>query len=306
MFYMGIFDIFKRKNNHKQKKYIFERELFKWNLENKSIFQDEYRLYELSCCPYCGVISDNKIDTSKKCTSCKEKIVVRTNKQDHRKLLLTEKRAKEFDKMDEKRKEILFMEKQMNALSTMFPNYMYKFYETYNKTPDMSARDYTFSFENWLTCEIDRKTYHRYMKYYKSNSKDKIIECDEAIWYFKKASNVLRLQAKLVEYKNKDDVLLESIVSLLYRDMTIAHLPYLHWPDRPFSKSTYYADAETNAMPLLIDYMEKHKLKIEDMEGRFMERAHPFIINIISKEKVWPMIVDAYYHYLKLKATGEY
>ena len=47
---------------------------------------------------------------------------------------------------------------------------------------------------------------------------------------------------KNVKYKNKDDVLLESIVSLLYREMSIAHLPYLHWPDRPFSKETYYAD----------------------------------------------------------------
>ena len=189
---MWIFDIFKNKN--KPKRHIFERELSKWTIENQSIFQEEYRLYELNCCPYCGVIADKKIDSSKKCTSCKEKIVVRTNKKNHRKLLLTEKRAKEFDKMDEKRKEIVFMEKHMNALSSMFPNYMYKFYETYNKTPDMSARDYTFSFENWLSCEIDRKTFYRYMKYYKSN------------------------------------------------EMSIAHLPYLHWPDRPFSKETYYAD----------------------------------------------------------------
>ncbi len=301
---MWIFDIFKNKN--KSKRHIFERELSKWIIENQSIFQDEYRLYELNCCPYCGVIADKKIDSSKKCTSCKEKIIVRTNKKNNRKLLLTDKRAKEFDKMNEKRKEIVFMEKQMNALSSMFPNYMYKFYETYNKTTDMSARDYTFSFENWLSCELDRKTYHRYMKYYKSNSRDKIIECDKAIWDFKRISNVLRLRAKLIEYENKDDILLESIVSLLYRDMAIAHLPYLHWPDRHFSKTTYYADAETNAMPLLIDYMEKHNLKIEDMESSFMERAHPFIINIISKEKAWPMIVDAYNHYLKLKATGKY
>ena len=144
------------------------------------------------------------------------------------------------------------------------------------------------------------------MKYYKSNSRDKIIECDEAILDFKKASNVLRLQAELIKYKNKDDVLLESIVSLLYREMSIAHLPYLHWPDRPFSKETYYADAEENVMYLLIYYMDKHKLQIEDMKTFFMERAHPFIINVITKEKAWPMIVDAYNHYLKLKEKGKY
>ena len=303
---MSILDIFKTKNKIKnEKKYIFEKELSKWINENQISFKDEYKLYELNCCPYCGVVDDKKIDSSKKCSSCKEKIIVRTNKQNHKKLLLTEKRAKEFDEYDEKRKEILFMEKQMNALSTMFPNYMYKFYETKSKSPDMSARDYTFSFENWLTCEIDREAYHKYQKYLKLNFQDRVIKCDEVLREFQKASNVLRLQAKLIKYKNKEDVLLESIVSLLYRDITIAHLPYYHWPDRPFSKATYYADAETT-MSLLIDYMDKHKLKIEDMKISFMEKAHPFIINMISKEKAWPMIVDAYKHYLKLKETGEY
>lgn len=277
-----------------------------WSSENQVIFQNEYKLYKLNCCPYCGVIGNKIIGSSQVCTSCKEKIIVRTNKQTHQKLLLTEKRAKKFDKFDEKRSEILFMEKQMNALSRNFPNYMYKFYDTKKQKPNMSARDCTFSFESWLVCEIDRETFHKYQKYLKLDFQDRIIKCDEALRQFQSASNVLRLQAKLVEYKNKKDVLLELIVSLLYRDITIAHLPYYHWPDRPFSKLTYYADAEANGMQLLIDYMERHHFKIEDMKTKFLERAHPFIINIISKEKAWSMIVEVYKHYLKLKETNEY
>ena len=295
---MWLFEILKKNNKYKgQKRHIFERELTKWINENQCIFQDEYKLYELNCCPYCGVIDEKKIESSRKCSSCKEKIVVRTNRQNHKKLLLTEEKAKKFDKFDENRKEILFMEKQMNALNTMFPNYMYKFYENYNQKADMSARDYTFSFENWLTCEIDREAYHKYQKYLKLKFQDRILKCDETIRDFKRASNVLRLQAELIKYKNKDDVLLESIVSLLYREITIAHLPYLHWTDRPFCKKTFYADAEGNVMYLLVDYMEKNKLQIEDMKIFFMEKAHPFIINIISKEEAWPIIVEAYKHY---------
>lgn len=297
---MWILNIFKNKYKNK-KRYIFEKELSKWVNENQIIFQDEYKLYELNCCPYCGVLDDKKIASSKKCSSCKEKIVVRTNKQNHKKLLLTEKRSKEFDKYDEKRKEILFMEKQMVGLCRMFPNYMYKFYDTKRQKPDMTARDYTFSFENWLVCEIDREAYRKYQKYLKLNFQDRVIKCDEVIREFQRASNVLRLQAKLVEYKKREDVLIESIVSLLYRDLTIAHLPYYHWKDRPFSELNFYSDVETNAMQLLIDYMDKHKLAIDDIKDEFMEKAHPFIMNIVSKEKAWPMIVDAYRHYLRLK-----
>lgn len=77
---MSILDIFKTKNKIKnRKKYIFEKELSKWINENQIAFKDEYKLYELNCCPYCGVVDDKKIDSSKKCSSCKEKIIVRTN-----------------------------------------------------------------------------------------------------------------------------------------------------------------------------------------------------------------------------------
>lgn len=295
------------KHNKKNKVHrFFDREL-NLLIENNMIeFKDNYILFKNNCCPSCGCILDNQTTKTKKYPHCKEKIIVRTNRVNKEKLLLNEKQLKQYDKFENQLKEISFCEKHISVINNMHANYMYKFYLLKSEKKDLSVRDHTFSFENWLYVELDRKAYNEYMKGIKLNFQDKVLKCDEAIWEFKSASNIFRFMIELTKFKEKEDIALEMILSLLYRNVNIAHLPYYHWKDRTFDKIQFYSDINDGGMYLLKDYIEKHNINIKDLKSNFILLAHSFIINIVEKEKAWLLIVDAYYKYLELIKTNNF
>lgn len=89
-----MFDFFKNKSkeNKTQVKAItrkssldkiqyFKNYMDDWLQEDYNIFNEEYSFLENNCCPNCGCVLEIKIETSKKCPECKEKIILRTNLQ---------------------------------------------------------------------------------------------------------------------------------------------------------------------------------------------------------------------------------
>ena len=80
---------------------IFNDEMQKWLDNNDQLFHNNYICFDNNCCPGCGVVLDCEIKSSKRCPECKCKIVLRTNKESSKKLLLTEAEATKFDKDDE-------------------------------------------------------------------------------------------------------------------------------------------------------------------------------------------------------------
>lgn len=311
---MGIFDFIKKnKSNEKKTKIkkrvsgdlIFKDEMQKWIDENYFLFQNEYSYYDNNCCPNCGIVLNANILKSKKCPECKKRINVRTNRETGKKLLLTDLEITKFEKDNLKRKDILFYEKWLKALNNMYPNYMYYFWNLKKSKPDMSARDYAWSFENWLFNKLDDETVKKYQQHLKLNFQDRVLECDMDVFKLTHNSNVYRYMIEIAKYKEQYDVMQEMMLSLIYRSVTLAHLYYYHWEDRPFSEIQFYSDASFG-MNFIHFYLEKYNLKFEDLKEPFMERAHPFIINILSKEKAWPILCEAYKRYVYLLKSNKF
>lgn len=300
-----ILNFFMKKNGGNQKKF-FNKELDVLVKNNMDEFKNNYILYKANCCPSCGCILQKKIKATGKCPECKEKIIVRTNRINKEKLFLTQSNLKRYEKYEKKLKEITFCEKYIKAISEMYPYYMHKFYELKSKKRDMSVRDYTFSFESWLTIEIDHKAYYKYMNGLKQNFQSKIWECDNAVMLFKKSSNIFRFMIELTKFEGKDDIALEMMLSLLYRNVEIAHLRYYHWKDKVFDKVQFYLDINDSVMYLIQEYIQKQNTSIENLKENFMIQAHPFMIDIVPKDEAWALIVDAYYKYLELIKTNDF
>lgn len=281
------------------KRIFFDREMKQWLAENDEKYYSNYLYFDNNCCPNCGVVMDVLIKNSKTCPQCKKKIVMRTNKENSKKLLLTEDEAKKYDKFDEKRKDILFYERQINALNNMYPNYMYYFWNLKKEKTDMSARDYAWSFENWLFNKTDVDTVKEYQKHLKYKFQDRIIECDRDVMALIYSSNVYRYMIDIALYKKQYDVAEEMMLSLIYRSVTLAHLSYYHWEDRPVSEIQFYSDASFG-MNYVKEYLERNKMNFEDLKEKFMQRAHPFLMNIVTKEDAWPMLCEAYKRYIYL------
>ena len=299
-----IFDKMDHNNKNKVKKrstgkLILNDEMQNWIDENYEMFLNNYTCYENNCCVKCGVILNSEIKNSKVCPSCKSKLICRTNKETGKKLILTSEQLDSFDKSDKIRKDILFYEKWLKSLNNMYPDYMYYFWRLKKEKPGMSARDYTWSFENWLFNKLDTETVRAYQKHMKLSFGDMVLECDWDVFRLKHISNVYRFMIEIAKYNEKYDVMEEMMLSLIYRSVTLAQLNYYHYPDRPFSESLFFSDASFG-MFLVRDYLEIFGLKFEDLKDSFMKKAHPFIINTISKEEAWPLLCQAYKKYNSL------
>ncbi len=279
---------------------IFNNEIKKWLDNNDQLFHNNYICFDNNCCPGCGVVLDCEIKSSKKCPECKCKIVLRTNKESSKKLLLTEAEATKFDKDDENRKDVLFFEKQLKALNDMYPKYIYYFWNLKKEKPDMSARDYAWSFENWLFNTLDVETVKEYQKHLKLDFQDRVLKCDWDVLTSQHVSNVYRYMIDIALYKKKYDVAEEMMLSLMYRSVTLAHLPYYHWEDRPMSEIQFYSDASFG-MNYVKDYLRINQLNFDDLREKFFQRAHPFLLNVISKEDAWSSLCDAYKWYTRIQ-----
>lgn len=218
---------------------------------------------------------------------------------------MNEKQLKQYDKFDKQRQEISFCEKYILAINNMYPKHMNKFYSI-KSDKNLSVRDYTFSFENWLFVELDNEAYYEYMKGLKLDFQDKILKCDQAIQKFKEANNVFRYMIELTKFEGKEEIALGMIFNLLYRSVNVVYLLYYHWKDRPFSQMQFYADINDSGMYLLKDYIEKNKINIENLKSNFMLLTNSFIMNIVNKEKAWLLIIEAYYKYLNLIKTNDF
>lgn len=278
-------------------KLFFNDEMQKWIINNNRQFYNNYSYFENNCCPACGTVFDSIVTSSKKCPECKCKIILRTNKESSKKLLLTENEAKKYDKDDEIRKDILFYEKQIKALNNMYSQYMYYFWNLKKEKPEMSARDYAWSFENWLYNTLDIETVKEYQKHLKLNFQDKVLKCDWDIIILQRSSNVYRYMIDIALYKSKYDVAEEMMLSLMYRSVTLAHLPYYHWKERPFSKIQFYSDASFG-MNYVKDYLQKNQIPFKALKEKFFQRAHPFLLNILSKEDAWNTLCETYNWYI--------
>ena len=269
-------------------KTFFKKELKIWLDNNFIEFKNGYILFKNNCCPSCGCILSTKLSVSKKCPECKEKIIIRTNRITNQKLLLTESQVTNFDICEKERREIYFCEKQIESLSRLFPNYMKKFYEI-KKNNNLTVRDITFSFENYITYSIDKKNYSLYKKYYKLPYKDRVLKCFTIINEFKKGTIAFEFMARLTEFEKKNNVLTTMLPSIARRAISIECLYNILIDEKHLNEDNLISSAYSSAN-LVYKFLKNNNMQINDYEEIYIKYAKPFIIDTLSAKDSWEIL----------------
>ena len=250
-------------------------------------FSQNYLYYEHNNCPYCGCVLEKRINTSKKCPECKEKIIIRTNMYNKRRLLLKQDELSDFEKYNDGIMEILYYERMLKNSKYLYNDYMSKFRSYKNR--GLSARDIIYSFSNYVACELDREAYNKYMSGMKKQYKDRVLECSDATLLFGKATQQYVNLYEVCDYKNKTDIALSTLADIANRDVQIEQLNVK-------SELMKYSEQDCiNSIHsgMIVKFLDKHNLTIDDFKMTFLNSNHPFIIPLLENSDVWYYIEKA-------------
>ena len=288
-----MFDFFKNKSKESKtqvkaitrkssldKIQYFKNYMDDWLQEDYNIFNEEYSFFENNCCPNCGCVLEIKIETSKKCPKCKEKIILRTNKLTSKKLLLSEKKATEYDKHDKKRSEIIYFENIIFKRQYVYSSYMDKFDELKSKTQD--PRNVVYPFVNYVGSQIDNIAYKKYMKIINLSEGDMALESFEVIRQFNLANMQYFLLAEIADYKGHKDVALDTYATAAYRGVQISILDSIANPYHEVKT----VDIMGNIFPgIILKFLKESGYTLDDFKSSFLQNRHPFILEQISNEE---------------------
>lgn len=166
---------------------IFSKEMKDWLQEDERAFELEYKCFENNTCPNCGVLLDGKITTSKKCPECKKQITIRTNYRTKKRLLIGTDKIEQYNKLDKKRKEINFCDRQLQNM--LYDHEIRKsFYAFKNSNPGLGARDYTYAFENQMEVYHTTRGYQIYRQAQGMPYQEKVLKEFDSLSEFEKAN----------------------------------------------------------------------------------------------------------------------
>ena len=281
-------------------KLIFENEILGLSDAIDERFHNNLAYYLNNCCPVCGTVLDKKIKGTQQCSECKKSIVFKQNIHNDNCFLITFDDLKEFNKLEEELSEIYLYEEQMEELNKRYPDYMYYFWNLKKEKPNLSNRDYVWGFENWLLNTLDVKYVNDYKQNLNLNGNKKIEACDHDVEELQKASLIHKYMMDIAIYNEHDDPAEELLLSLMYRNIELAHLYYLHCEERHVSELKFFGDI-LFCMEYVLDYLNVYQYSLEDLKEKFFRRARKFLLNVVSKEDAWGTFCEAYDWYLKRK-----
>ena len=286
----------KRSYEKREKLEFFDEEVNDY-ITKYDHFSQNYSYYQNNTCPYCGCVLDKKINTSKKCPECKEKIIIRTNMYDKRRLLLKQDDLDDFEKYNNGIMEIVYYERLMKNSKYLYIDYMSKF-RSY-KHRGLSARDIIYSFSNYVACELDREAYNKYMRGIKKQYQDRVLECSDATLIFSKATQQYVHLYDVCDYKNKIDIALSTLADIANRDVQIEQLnvksEWTRYSEQDFINSIHSG--------MIMKFLDKHNLTIDDFKTAFFKTNHPFILPLLENSDVWYYVEKALLNQKKYNDT---
>ena len=283
-----------RKVNIDKIKY-FRDDINNWLNEDELEFADEYNYYENNVCANCGCVLDTKITSSKTCKFCNKKIVLRTNKITSKKLFLSEERAREYDRHDKKRSEILFFENIIAPRISIYEKYMNEFYRLKDKGYD--PRNVVWPFISYVGGEMDRMAYKEFMKIVNLPEKRMAEESFEIIRKFFLANTQYYIMAEIADYKEQKDIAMNLYADCAYRAVQITILDDLSNPFQELKVIDYMNNINIGK---IFKFLKNNEYSIEDFKNNFIERRHPFILPQFSNEKSWEYVEEAINLYKRL------
>lgn len=286
-----------KKRTSLEKLKYFENYMENWLQDDFTNFLEEYNCYSNNCCPICGFYLNCDIKSSKRCPGCNGKIILRTNKLNSKKFLLSEKRANDYDKHDKIRSEIIYFDNLIFQGEDVYKNYMSKFYEL--KSAAQNPRDVVYPFVNYVGCQLDNIAFRKYMEIINLPEQDMVLESFEVIRQFNLANMQFFRLARIADYKGRRDVALDSYATAVYRGIQIFILDNIVNPFYKFKT----IDIVGNIFPgEVIKFLERNNYTYEDFKINFINNKHPFILQQLSNKESWNYVNDAFKLYRKMDA----
>lgn len=243
---------------------------------------------ENNMCINCGCILDAEIKGTKNCPHCKKKIYVRTDFVNKIKIELSEDIIDEFERYDKKMKEISYMEKLMASNEYMCPQYLKEF-SKFNKH-GLSCRDVIWGYSNYVNNELDNLGYKQFMYASKLKDTDRVLKNFDAIHNFELSNQQLVQMFLVAEYEGKNEISLNLLCDIVYRDIQIVELDKEGDAFRKFYEDDYVNKVHSS---LVINFLNKINLNVEDFKKVFLENRHPFIISRLTNDQCWKYIYAA-------------
>lgn len=269
----------------------FEQEQNNWKEENKNLFYDNYEFFNNNCCPNCGVVLNSEIKTSKKCSECKEKIVVRTNPLTKEKLLLCEKDLKKYESNDNKRKEINFCSNLIKNTSFVCNDIGKKLNKLKKEKPDLSVRDYTWNILMNLSNELTNDGLKKYNKIVNLPYRDRALEVFDVVKTFEKSNLAFDRMVSLAEYEHKDNVLITMLPQAIHLGISTQYIYALPKFQMNLDEERI---CQLDCCKILYDYLNRNNMTIDDFKPIYLEHAKNLIIPTITPDLAWMYVKRGY------------
>ena len=262
----------------------FDEELDRVIRQNEELLINSELYYKNNTCPYCGIILQKKLESTKKCPECGSKIIKRTNQYNKNYVLLRIEDISRFNNYDKQIRDIIKKDKRIESIMQSDIKYMDYFYELKSKG-DLSVRDLIYSFCNHCAIKTESEALDIY-----NDAKDW-----KAAYAFNNMMHLaLRNWDKLYEIcieNGKTEIAIDLLAMMSYKNIISRYvfyelLDYKSGFDRNAASEFQYSGT-------IIRFLVDYSLKLDDFRKIFLEGRYSFLIFDKPKEFVWDYIYRA-------------
>ena len=261
-------------------------------------FATEKEYYDNGCCPYCGVVTEKKINTSKKCSSCKSYIWKRSNYITKQGYLLTNDRMKKYNDYEYKIKDLSFYEKLLKNKELLFDTD----YDKARKILKDIINDYRYKYTS--VRDIVWNFFQDYRMNYEKDAMsalNELIKEDDMIdrlgtyhvvkGNFFKSNRFARGMIDICKYNTHYDVALDLLARVTYDSQTVE---FLYYGINEFSEIDHIAVYQECYPHDIIEFLKESNYDLDDFKQQYF-RVNTLLgnSNLLTKENGWQYILDS-------------
>lgn len=251
-------------------------------------FEKETQYYNNHCCPYCGIVFEKEIKTTKNCPYCKKKIIKRNNYLTKQNYLMTQDKFKSFEKYEKELQELNFYEEILKHISYNCSNLKEKILEKSSR--NLNIRDLVWGLCNDLEIEYSIKGVNLINQCKNKPLQSKVFDLSEAKRLFD-ISNIYTLNmAKIAEHEDKLDISIDILCNYLHNQINIYMLEFTFCDLYEFKEERLIQSLNTRHLK---EYLQNHSISIIRFEKYYKGCNRNFVIPIVDKTTAWKIIKTA-------------
>lgn len=274
------------------------------DISEEFIAEKEY--YDNNSCPYCGTVSDKKINNSKKCSSCKKYIWKRSNYMTKQGYLLADEKIEKYNAFHDKANELYFYEhllkkrellldddyiKSKRILKDIINDYRYKY---------VSVRDIVWNFFQNYSIKFEKEAILLFGKMVKMDDMlDKLDVYSKFRRNIFKSNRMLDGMFDICNHNSRYDVALDLLVRVIYNNEVVE---LLYYGINEFAEIDHTMVYQQCFPYKIIEFLNESNYSLENLKQAYF-RTNPILknTNLLKKEHGWQYVLDSIAWYNKSK-----